>query len=171
MPLTPEKLSALLPCPFCGGEAEFQPATAHDNASIVCRNDCCDYWAGTDEIAIAGWNRRPREIDLLDLVQAQADRIAGLTGALEYYAKTFCEGIENGCGHLHEDVCSGCRAYAALSAPTPTDNRKPGSEPRRLPRLLGERRITDNGGPDLKMEYGATTIRAPNNRFSERRKA
>lgn len=38
--------------------------------------------------------------------------------ALEWYAKTFCEGIENGCGNMTEMDCSGCRARAALTEPT-----------------------------------------------------
>jgi len=87
---------------------------------------------------------------------ALLDRIAVLTEALQYYAKTFCEGVENGCGHLHENVCSGCSAYAALSALPRPDNRKPGRERRKedqghFPLSDGGRRGPPNQGPNRRL--------------------
>lgn len=56
---------AILPCPFCGGVAEYDNnKTSHygfDVPGVECRNDGCGYvrnFAGSKEEAIKMWNRR-----------------------------------------------------------------------------------------------------------------
>lgn len=49
--------------------------------------------------------------DEITALHAENER---LRAALEWYAKTFCEGPDEVCGKLTDDRCSGCKARAAL---------------------------------------------------------
>lgn len=61
-------MAELLPCPFCGVEAEVHPAYDIDTDEVdgyfvICRNKNCTAWPETDEYpteaeAIAAWNTR-----------------------------------------------------------------------------------------------------------------
>ena len=59
---------------------------------------------------------RDTVVDLADLADAQAQEIAKLRSALEWYAAQFCELDKSHecCGRMTEFDCSGCRARAAL---------------------------------------------------------
>lgn len=60
-------MEKLLPCPFCGGGALMQilGGPKSDHRTIQCVKCKCDlHWQVTEELAIAAWNRRPREAEL-----------------------------------------------------------------------------------------------------------
>ena len=54
--------AALLPCPFCGGEAYLSDDASHSRAYFIgCKVDDCFgeiHWEQTKAAAIAAWNRR-----------------------------------------------------------------------------------------------------------------
>lgn len=56
------KAAALLPCPFCGGEAYLSNDASHSRAYFIgCNVDDCFgeiHWGQTKAEAIAAWNRR-----------------------------------------------------------------------------------------------------------------
>lgn len=68
----------LLPCPFCGGEAQFVPApTDEENETLVlgpamvnCTRCDAHMLGQFDEESIEGWNRRaPEGRELLEIVR------------------------------------------------------------------------------------------------------
>jgi len=77
----------------------------------------CQFVQHGDTGLICGGNNH----DTLQEVNARLIAAApDLYGALSYYAEQFCEfGASNeGCGKFSEDVCSGCKARAALAKAT-----------------------------------------------------
>lgn len=107
-----EMAARLAPCPFCGGKAEFQTATEHDNASVRCCADCCDYWAGTNELVLSGWNRR----DQSALHQARQDGLRdGIERAAKWHEEYARQSDRRGkpeFGALHDICAAGIRAMA-----------------------------------------------------------
>ena len=73
----------LLPCPFCGGEAnldELTPTPYNDQHStyysVGCINCGIGFYENTEDEAIAAWNRRTgKDIN----VATNADRIRGMS--------------------------------------------------------------------------------------------
>lgn len=65
MPETVEQIPELLPCPFCGGPAEWtDPIVMGEGGEVRCKGDCRDlaftgFHYGAKDLVIAAWNRRP----------------------------------------------------------------------------------------------------------------
>ena len=61
-PAQMREAAALLPCPFCGGEAYLSEDASHSRAYFIGCNveDCFGeiHWEQTKAAAIAAWNRR-----------------------------------------------------------------------------------------------------------------
>ena len=61
-PAQMREAAALLPCPFCGGEAYLSEDASHSRAYFIgCNVDDCFgeiHWEQTKAEAIAAWNRR-----------------------------------------------------------------------------------------------------------------
>lgn len=88
----------LLNCPFCGGEADWDPDYP---AVIVCENECCIMQDDTPEKAAFVWNRRA----------------AGTCEDCKH-CETFrdcCDEYESRCGrynfHLPDDETFGCNGF------------------------------------------------------------
>lgn len=80
-----DRLTELLPCPFCGGEADTMTPEADDMraATVMCMGCyCTGKECETEAQAIAAWNRRasqaaPAPSDgLREAVEAERERIA-----------------------------------------------------------------------------------------------
>jgi Lar family restriction alleviation protein len=70
-------MSALLPCPFCGGEGEYDNADDSAARWIWCRG--CGAKAAaefSDEAAIAAWNQRATPAEVAAL-RAEVERLRG----------------------------------------------------------------------------------------------
>lgn len=101
--------NTLLPCPFCGGEADIEeisgnPFTNEPYAWAVGCKDCNIGWyKETREDAIAAWNRRADHLPNATKMVSNADRIRSMSDEelhkflLDFeagnidYAKTFCD--------------------------------------------------------------------------------
>ena len=88
-PAQMREAAALLPCPFCGGEAYLSDDASHSRAYFIgCNVDDCFgeiHWEQTKAAAIAAWNRRAppvaeqqaiRDRALDDAAQAVSNRAA-----------------------------------------------------------------------------------------------
>ena len=86
-PAQMREAAALLPCPFCGSDAETVTGPVPRKWGVMCR--ACDAWrddrCGTEADAIAAWNRRAlpvaeqqaiRDRALDDAAQAVSNRAA-----------------------------------------------------------------------------------------------
>lgn len=103
-------MSELLPCPFCGGEAEVQHQTRElygdvvDWYGVYCKKQFCGYVSGqsTEAEAVAAWNTRAERT-------CQADYRSGGYGIGGWYCS------ECG-GYMHDDMqqdmayCPNCGA-------------------------------------------------------------
>ena len=58
-------MTALKPCPFCGGEATIYE-DRHENITygytVACDNCCATVFADTEKEAIEAWNKRVIEV-------------------------------------------------------------------------------------------------------------
>lgn len=64
----------LLPCPFCGGEAELMIFNSeYETVTVGCTNEDCDITMGkaffTDEEAIEHWNRRTPMANIVEKLE------------------------------------------------------------------------------------------------------
>lgn len=87
--------AALLPCPFCGGEAEFTYG-----GSVHYLVECQDCEASTDmlhpeQAAIDAWNRRARTPEHEALLQAVREYLAAESSAAEDTAREELRRIAN----------------------------------------------------------------------------
>lgn len=88
----------LKPCPFCGGEAEFDYFGEGDGdhqilcADLVCRGGIpLDEGFSTEEKAIINWNTRYTDTLKAELIEKIADKL--IAGNLTDTGKGFNEGL------------------------------------------------------------------------------
>ena len=95
-PAQMREAAALLPCPFCGGEAYLSEDASHSRAYFIGCNveDCFGeiHWEQTKAAAIANWNRRAaptaQEAAKVRVKAAIADQISEGIGAV---LRKFCD--------------------------------------------------------------------------------
>ncbi len=107
-PAQMREAAALLPCPFCGGEAYLSEDASHSRAYFIGCNveDCFGeiHWEQTKAEAIAAWNRRAtptvQEAAKVRVKAAIAEQISEGIGAV---LRKFCDSADaiRAREHLH----------------------------------------------------------------------
>lgn len=85
----------ILPCPFCGGEAQVWPTYAQ--YGVICDNGCCSREGDYEEDAINEWNRRdgePLESSAYDRRRKELEEALGFNAIKKAYDMLIDNGVD-----------------------------------------------------------------------------